>query len=117
MGMHSTRGVRRALGLLVLAACSSDGDGSVASSGPAAETPTVERAPDPPGPPQRDPGASNGGACAGKKDYCSAWNTRKHCTSSAWVDEICQGGCFAGQCMKDACSDECALGEAAGGKT
>lgn len=54
-------------------------------------------------------------ACPGEKPTCSAWNTLHRCVvadgSKTWVDEVCEGGCFLGACEKNACTDECAIGD------
>jgi hypothetical protein len=121
MGLKIVRGPRRVMGLFVLGsvmvACSSDAD-AINPATPSSSAPGDANATSPPpASSTADPAGANSGSCVGKTDYCVAWNVRKRCTPSAWVEEACQGGCFAGQCMPDACSDECALGESATGKT
>jgi hypothetical protein len=66
-------------------------------------------------------GSSGGGgttdACGPIKAVCTAFDARATCTvenaKAVWKDEACPAGqgCVKGQCVANACSDECRLGD------
>ena len=60
--------------------------------------------------------------CPAGEQSCSDAFTRHFCADTPWgrqwQDEVCPGaeGCFHGECVAKACSDECNLGDIDGGK-
>ncbi|MBS2013138.1 MAG: hypothetical protein JST00_09640 [Deltaproteobacteria bacterium] len=74
--------------------------------------------------PTSSPGTTPPDACAPGEAVCLAKDRRRACTKAEgegarWVEETCAAGrgCFQGACVVGKCSDECTLGETAGGKT
>jgi hypothetical protein len=68
-----------------------------------------------------DAGALVYDECVADDAWCPAWNARRACVATPAgrrvVDETCGGGCRAGACVADRCSDECALGAVDDAKT
>src|SRR5579862_3765929 len=63
--------------------------------------------------------ATGGDACPAGVSICADHATVHACVAGAWQDTVCPAGsgCFQGACTPNACSDECTLGQASGGKT
>ncbi|MBI3180755.1 MAG: hypothetical protein HYZ28_01285 [Myxococcales bacterium] len=91
-----------------------------ASAEPDASVPPPDSGSPDAGPPDAGPTFDE---CDGGVPSCLAFDQRRYCGSTAqgtrWLNERCaQGsGCVRGACVVGGCSDECNLGDSAGGKT